>query len=606
MNSDDRSTSRLDQFRGLFTLLRAAVKHARWITIGALILYPIAYLESVVVALGLRWTIDAILDGVARSAYLGIATVVAGVCVFFIFDQMAWRLCLRLEEIVGHALDRRMAELVSGTPGIEHFERSEYLDRVEILREQGWMLGRYLYSLPMTWGLLIKSVATIAILGTVHPLLYLLPIFGLPAIFTESKADIISRNAQEKTAEDLRRSRSIFELSVRPDAAKEIRIFRLGDWLFDSHRSVWGRVHNILTQARMKSTALMSVGWVLFTCAFIAALVFVTRLALSGDASLGDLILTLTLGVRVGGEVSSMAGSINYLRRIARLGSHLSWIEGYAKRAMERIRGIQTISSMSKGIRIDNVSFKYTGGSRFALRNVSLNIEAGQTIALVGQNGAGKTTLVKLLCRMYEPTDGSIYIDDTPLTELDLDSWRGKITAAFQDFSRFEVTAKEAIGIGDLPRIDDTSAVRQALERAHAAATVESFPQGLETLLGGSWQNGHEPSIGQWQKIAISRFAMREEPSLYILDEPTASLDPQTEYEVFTRHRDIVSRGSSKSITVLVSHRFSTVSMADTIVVLENGAVVEHGSHAELMRDDGYYARFYLLQQKAFDPERDV
>jgi ATP-binding cassette subfamily B protein len=235
------------------------------------------------------------------------------------------------------------------------------------------------------------------------------------------------------------------------------------------------------------------------------------------------------------------------------------------------------------------------------LDRIDLHLPAGSAVAVVGENGAGKTTLVKLLTGMYPPTSGQVLIDDVPLDDIDLDAWRERTAATFQDFVRFELLAGETIGLGDLPRLDDDAALAAAIHRADADAVTGELAGGLATPLGRSFSGGQELSGGQWQRLALARGMMRDVPLLLILDEPTASLDAITEAALFERYltaRTLAAEAGA--ITLLVSHRFSTVRMADLIVVLDQGRIAAAGSHADLMRSGGLYAELYELQARAY------
>ncbi len=249
------------------------------------------------------------------------------------------------------------------------------------------------------------------------------------------------------------------------------------------------------------------------------------------------------------------------------------------------------------------MAFTYPGTDRAVLSGVNLILPAGTTVAIVGENGAGKSTLVKLLCRFYEPTEGSILIDGEDLRRIPLAEWRGRIASGFQDFARFEFVARRTVGVGDLPFLDDQPVVEAALDRAHAGDIVGRLSEGLSTQLGKSYTDGTELSGGQWQKLALGRAMMREMPLLLILDEPTSALDAEAEHALFERYAEGAQRvgAATGGITVLVSHRFSTVRMADLILVVADGRIVESGPHATLMRNRGLYAELYDLQARAYE-----
>jgi ABC-type multidrug transport system fused ATPase/permease subunit len=250
---------------------------------------------------------------------------------------------------------------------------------------------------------------------------------------------------------------------------------------------------------------------------------------------------------------------------------------------------------------VDHVSFAYTGTARLAPDDVRLTLPAGATVALVGENGAGKSTLVKLLCRFYDPTSGAITVDGVDLRELDLQAWRAVTTGAFQDFVRLHVLARESVGTGELHSIEDRARVQAAAAAGASAPFLELLSDGYETPLGRELAGGADLSEGQWQKVALSRGLMRAAPLLVVLDEPTAALDARAEHALFERYAAEAARARRRgAVTLVVSHRFSTVRVADRIVVLESGRVAESGTHAELMVRQGGYAELYTLQADGY------
>lgn len=257
---------------------------------------------------------------------------------------------------------------------------------------------------------------------------------------------------------------------------------------------------------------------------------------------------------------------------------------------------------LARGIAFEGVAFRYPGTGAEVLAGVDLWFPAGGVVALVGANGAGKTTLVKLLTRCYEPSAGRITLDGADLAHVDVTAWRDRLSAGFQDFFRFQETLRLSVGVGDLHRRHDEQAVAAALDRGQAGDLPASLPAGLGSLLGKEFPGGTDLSEGQWQKVAISRALMRDAPLLLVLDEPTSGLDADAEHALFEHYASAASRAGRQvgAVTVLVSHRFSTVRLADLIVVVDGGRVVEQGTHAELRASGGRYAELYAIQARAY------
>jgi ATP-binding cassette subfamily B protein len=312
-------------------------------------------------------------------------------------------------------------------------------------------------------------------------------------------------------------------------------------------------------------------------------------------------VLVLTAGGRLSAYVGSAVGELGFLRGIwLDSAQRLVWLEQFA--ALQNAHTDQPVPErLEQGLTFEDVSFVYPGTTRTVLEQVDLVLPAGGVVAVVGENGAGKSTLVKLLARMYTPTSGRITADGVDINRMDVVRWRERLAGAFQDFARWEFVAATTVGLGDEPRRDDLEAVGSAVDRAGAATVVSDLRDGLATQLGPSWDDGVDVSFGQWQKLALARGYMRQEPLLLVLDEPTAALDAETEHALFERFasgaRGAVDNGG---VIVLVSHRFSTVRMADLIVVLDGARVVEVGSHAELMRRGGTYAELYTIQAQSY------
>jgi ATP-binding cassette subfamily B protein len=508
------------------------------------------------------------------------------------------RLQRRFRDKVTIALESHVARLLASISTIAHQERPDYLDRLSVLRNQIFMLDHMYMSVFSTAGWILRLGVTVALLASIHPALVLLAAFALPTVLTSTWRPGVERTAQERGAQSSRLARHLFTMATTAPPGKEVRVLGIGARLMRQRREAWERWYGPVAAARWGSAVWHTLAWAVFGAAYVGAIVFVSTRAASTP---GDVLLVLAAGSRLSAYIGATVGEIGFLRGVWMDGSRrLAWLEDYAA-SIAGTADRAVPAEVRDGIRFDHVSFTYPGTSRVVLDDVSLTLPAGAVVAIVGENGAGKTTMVKLLAKMYEPTKGSIFVDETPLARVPAEAWRARLAGAFQDFFRFEFIARHSVGLGDVPRMDDEAAVVSAVDRAGASDVIVKLASGLETQLGPTWPGGVDLSFGQWQKVALARGFMRDDPLLLVLDEPTAALDAETEHALFERFA-AASRDTSGNgrVTVLVSHRFSTVRMADLIVVLDGARVAEVGSHDDLMARGGPYAELYSIQAEAF------
>jgi ATP-binding cassette subfamily B protein len=469
-----------------------------------------------------------------------------------------------------------------------------------VLRDQVFVLDHMYMSLFSTCGWILRLGVTIGLLVAIHPLLALLAVFALPTVLTATWRPAVERAAQERGAPASRLARHLFVTATTAAPGKEVRVTGIGPRLAARRRGAWERWYGPLATARWSTALWNTLAWTIFGLAYVGAIVFVS----SGlGASPGAVLLVLAAGARLSSYIGATVGEFGFLRGIWLDGARrLAWLEDYAA-ALVAHADRPVPARLRRGIRLEHVSFAYPGTGRLVLDDVSLDLPAGAVVAIVGENGAGKSTLVKLLAKLYEPSGGRILVDGEDLARLPADEWRARLAGAFQDFFRFEFRARQAVGVGDVPRLDDAPAVATAVGRAGADDVVARLASGLETQLGPTWPEGVEVSFGQWQKLALARGFMRDRPLLLVLDEPTAALDAETEHALFERFAAAARRDGHPEdgrITIVVSHRFSTVRMADVIVVLDGARAVEVGPHDELLARGGQYAELYGIQAAAY------
>ena len=566
----------------------------------------LAALPDALLALWFKFLADGVLAGrrgLVLAAAVGLGASAAATWFLRVISDRTQR---RFRDRLTIALESHVANLQASVATIEHHERPEYLDRLAVLRNQVFVLDHMFMSLFSTCGWVLRLGVTLALLVSIHPALALLAVFALPTVLTSTWRPGVERTAEERGAAANRLARHLFDLATTAPPGKEVRVTRIGARLVAQRREVWERWYRPVAAARRGSALWHALGWAVFGAAYVGAVVFVS----SGlKATTGDVLLVLAAGSRLSAYVAATVGEIGFLRGIWLDGSRrLAWLEDYAASLLQDADAAAP-EQLSEGIRFEHVSFAYPGTERLVLDDVNLHLKPGSVVALVGENGAGKTTLVKLLCRLYPPTSGRIPIDGADLARMAPDAWRARLSGAFQDFFRFEFRARHTVGVGDLPRLDDAPAVTAAVDRAGASDVVEKLAAGLETQLGPTWPDGVEISFGQWQKLALARGFMRERPLLLVLDEPTAALDAETEHALFERYAAAARGGRSGAaaqpppggrITILVSHRFSTVRMADFIVVLDGSRVAEAGTHEALLAKGGQYAELYRIQAAAY------
>ena len=599
-SSPDRLQDLPPALSSMWRLCKLGYRHEPRLMLAAFVLSQLAALPDALLALWLMLLGEGVLGhrpGLVRAAAIGLGLSATGT---WFLRTVSTRVQRRFRDKVTIALESHVARLQASVATIAHHERADYLDRLSMLRNQVFVLDHMYMSLFSTCGWILRLGVTIVLLASIHIALVLLAVFALPTVLTSTWRPAVERVAQERGAQANRLARHLFTTATTAPPGKEVRVTGIGHLLVAQRRAAWERGYGPIAAARWESAAWHALAWSVFGGAYVGAVVFVS----SGlRAPAGDVLLLLAAGSRLSAYIGATVGEIGFLRGFWMDGSRrLAWLEDYAA-SFVAAADRPVPASMRDGIRLEHVSFAYPGTSRLVLDDLSLSLPAGSVVAIVGENGAGKTTLVKLLAKMYEPTSGSILVDETPLARMRADEWRARLAGAFQDFFRFEFRARHTVGLGDVPRMDDEAAVIGAVDRAGASDVIARLASGLDTQLGPTWPGGVEVSFGQWQKLALARGFMRDQPLLLVLDEPTAALDAETEHALFERYA-AAARGTGESasgrVTILVSHRFSTVRMADLIVVLDGARLVEMGSHDALMAHGGQYSQLYGIQAAAY------
>ena len=556
----------------------------------------LAALPDALLALWFKLFADGLLAGQRVFVFVAAAGLGTSAAATWFLRVVSDRTQRRFRDRVTIALESHVAWLQASVATLEHHERPEYLNRLAVLRNQVFVLDHMYMSLFSTCGWILRLGVTVALLMSIHPALTLLTVFALPTVFASTWRPGVERAAEERGAPDNRLARHLFVTATTAPPGKEVRVTGIGARLAVKRREAWERWFRPIAAARTGSAAWHTLAWTIFALGFVGAVVFVAR---GSSGTPGNVLLVLAAGSRLSAYIGATVGEIGFLRGIWLDGSRrLAWLEDYVARQAEH-DDAPVPERLQRGVQFDHVSFAYPGTDRLVLDDVTLDLKAGSVVAIVGENGAGKTTLVKLLCRLYQPTRGRILVDGVELGRMPADAWRGRLAGAFQDFFRFEFRARHSVGVGDVPRLDDEPAVVRAVDRAGAEDLIRRFSSGLDTQLGATWPGGIEVSFGQWQKLALARGFMRDAPLILVLDEPTAALDAETEHALFERYAAAASERRDR-LTILVSHRFSTVRMADLIVVLDGSRVVEVGGHNALMAKGGQYAELYGIQAAAY------
>ncbi len=586
--------------QSIWRLCKLGYQHEPWLLVSAFLLALLAALPDALLALWLKLLGDGVLGRDSTLIFVAALGLGVSATATWFLRTVSTRVQRRFRDKVTITLEAHVARLQATVATIAHQERPDYLDRLAVLRDQVFVLDHMYMAVFSTAGWILRLVVTIALLMAIHPLLVLLAFFALPTVLTSTWRPAVERAVQERGAPHARLARHLFVTATTAPPGKEVRVMRLGPQLVAQRHAAWERWFFPIGTVRWASAAWNTLAWAIFGLAYVGAVVFVA----SGlHAGAGPVLLVLAAGARLSSYIAATVGEIGFIRGTWLDGAQrLAWLEDYAA-SLTAHADLPVPARLATGIRLDHISFAYPGTERLVLDDVSLDLPAGAVVAIVGENGAGKSTLVKLLAKLYEPTGGRILVDGVDLARMPADAWRARLAGAFQDFFRFEFRARHSVGVGDVPRLDDEPAVVSAVGRAGAADVIARLDAGLDTQLGKTWPEGVEISFGQWQKLALARGFMRDRPLLLILDEPTAALDAETEHALFERYagaaRDAATRADGR-ITILVSHRFSTVRMADHIVVLDGARVVDVGSHAELMARGGPYAELYGIQAAAY------
>ncbi|WP_246186769.1 ABC transporter ATP-binding protein [Microlunatus speluncae] len=533
---------------------------------------------------------------------LAAAALVGSTAVAEAFQAIAVTAQIKQQELVGHTLDAQIADLTARVPTLDHLGSARYLDRLQILRDNEGVLGTSFGLLVHTINTLAYAVAVLLVAVTADWRLLILVAIGAVRLLTARWSVRWEKEAEEAGAAPSRLSRHLLDLTTSPTAGAETRVFGQQQQLRNRLSAAVAGWREPLVRSGDRNALLNAANTISFFAVAVVLLAWMAQDAFAGTVSIPMLVVAVGVMLTLQNVSSTFVTATRNFSRVGRNGARFIWLRDYAAQVEAAHPGrTRPPDRLDRGIRIEDVSYRYGESNNNALIKINLELPAGAVVALVGENGAGKSTLIKLLAGLHRSSSGRILVDHHDLAALDLTAWRSKLSGAFQDHANFELKAQQSVGSGDLSIMDHEDHVRRALRAAAAEDVIAALPAGLATQLGTSWLDGVDLSGGQWQRIAIARGMMRPAPLVLILDEPTSALDAATEHALFERYAAAAHAGRNEGrITLLITHRFSTVAAADLVVVLDQGRIIETGTHAELIADQGHYAELYELQARGY------
>ena len=596
-------------FLGTFRFSRRAIdlvwSTSRPLTFGLALLTLIAGVLPAVIAFVGAQIVDAVVAA-AALAREGSSVEISNVFRWVILEAAlvvaiaaAQRGISFCQSLLRAQLGQRVNEMILDkalTLELAQFEDSEFYDKLTRARREA--SSRPLSLVTRTFGLVQNLIALVSfgvlLVGFSPWAMLVLLLAGLPSFIAETRFSGEAFTLFRWRSPDTRMQLYLETVIAREDHAKEVKLFGLGPLLLARYRAIFHKLY-AADRALTLRRDLWGLGLgVIGTLALYGAYAWIAWTTVFGRITLGQMTMYLMLFRQGQAAVSAMLSAIGGMYED---NLYLSTLYEYLETPV-RVGGGAAVQGPDSrdGIRFEAVSFTYPGADAPTLHDINLHIRPGESLALVGQNGSGKTTLIKLLTRLYAPDQGRILLDGLDLAQWNENALRQRIGVIFQDFARYQMLVGENVGAGDVTRFEDRERWREASDKGMASAFIDSLPQGFETQLGKWFKDGRELSGGQWQKIALARAFMREQADILVLDEPTAAMDAQAEATIFEHF----SAMSSQRIVILISHRFSTVRMADQIVVIQDGRIIEHGNHAQLLAQSGHYAHLFALQAKGY------